>query len=237
MGIAERIDKEAIETLKQEAQKSSRRRAITQLQVPLNDGTGKTILLSGGLSPFQFFSNAIEPNSYVRPHKHPAQGQTPRFEIFLILQGKAKVILFSGDGTITDTMELSRANKNFLYIIPPNTYHSVVTLEKNTVLMEFKNGYYDAETDKKSASWSPSEQSTDETLKQSYIAWMKTANVGDKFTKQHALQATTNDKTSFVELLKPYFNCFFPCFNEEEPKTIEEPNQDKLLQKHISLIS
>jgi cupin fold WbuC family metalloprotein len=49
--------------------------------------------------PMQRFLNAVEPGTYVRPHKHD---NPPKTEVFIVLKGKVLVLEFGSDGKVTD---------------------------------------------------------------------------------------------------------------------------------------
>ncbi len=106
--------------------------------------------------PINRMLNAMEPGTYVRPHRH--QGPDKR-EAFLILRGKILVISFDEGGTVNDSVLLSPALGNFGLEIPPGTFHMLIALETDSVLYEFKDGPYDVRNDKQFAEWAPEEGS------------------------------------------------------------------------------
>jgi len=53
--------------------------------------------------PVNRLLNAIEPGSYVQPHKHE---NPDKREVFLLLKGKLAVIFFNNEGKITDHVVL-----------------------------------------------------------------------------------------------------------------------------------
>ena len=87
----------------------------------------------------QRFLNAIEPDSYVRPHKHMDSNKN---EIFLILRGRVLVVEFNDKGEIINHVILNFENGKKGVELPPNTWHSLVALEENSVLYEIKVGPY-----------------------------------------------------------------------------------------------
>lgn len=102
--------------------------------------------------PVQRMLNAIEPGSYVRPHRHLDPDKT---ELFVILKGKGVIVTFSEDGTINSVVHLENGGENLAVEIPPGIWHTVISLEKGTVFLEIKDGPYIAATDKDFASWAP----------------------------------------------------------------------------------
>ena len=108
--------------------------------------------------PLQRLLNAIEPESYVQPHKHE---NPDKREIFFILHGSALVVEFGDTGNILDHIVLNIAKGNFAVEIPEKTWHTIIALEKNTVAYEFKDGPYSPINDKNFATWSPKEGATE----------------------------------------------------------------------------
>jgi cupin fold WbuC family metalloprotein len=98
--------------------------------------------------------NAMEPHTYVRPHKH----QDPdKNEAFIVLKGKVAVITFEESGKIKDCLVLEAGQGKFGVEISPGTIHTLVCLDTGTVLYEVKDGPYDEKTDKKFAHFAPDE--------------------------------------------------------------------------------
>ena len=96
--------------------------------------------------------NAIEPGSYIRPHRHLDPDKT---ELFLILKGIGAVITFSDTGETKDIVIMGKRYGTMGVEIPPGVWHTVVSLESGTVFMEIKDGPYTASTDKDFAPWAP----------------------------------------------------------------------------------
>ncbi|MBE9531240.1 MAG: WbuC family cupin fold metalloprotein [Proteobacteria bacterium] len=97
--------------------------------------------------------NAIEPESYIQPHRHL---DPPKVELFLILRGRAAVILFDQDGSVLDSKVLTPTGDCHGVEITPGQFHSIISLESDTVVFEAKDGPYIATTDKDFASFAPS---------------------------------------------------------------------------------
>lgn len=98
--------------------------------------------------------NAMEPGTYVRPHKHE---NPDKREAFIILRGRMAVVIFDGKGQIITHTILDNASGNYGVEIPPRAYHTVISLEPNSVVYELKDGPYDASIDKGFAEWAPEE--------------------------------------------------------------------------------
>jgi len=98
--------------------------------------------------------NAIEPGSYIQPHKH----DTPdKREIFFALQGRIAVVEFDDQGNIADSMILDPLAGRYGAEIPEKTWHTLISLESGSVAYEFKDGPYDPVDDKNRAPWAPKE--------------------------------------------------------------------------------
>lgn len=98
--------------------------------------------------------NALEPNTYVQPHKHK---NPDKREAFVILKGKAMVITFSEDGEIREKVILQPEAENLGVEIPPGEYHTIIALAPDTVVYEVKDGPYKVSDDKNFAPWAPAE--------------------------------------------------------------------------------
>lgn len=98
--------------------------------------------------------NAIEPDSYVRPHHHQ---HPPKPEAFLVLQGKGAVIIFNDEGQVLEVYSLDPQKAQWGVDIPAGWYHTILSLEAGSVFYEVKPGPYIPSTDKDFASWAPKE--------------------------------------------------------------------------------
>ena len=96
--------------------------------------------------------NAIEPDSYVCPHRHL---NPPKDEGFLVLQGKGAAIIFKDDGEIKEILLMDPAQKKWGVDIPAGIYHTIISLQSGTVFYEVKSGPYEPLTDKDFAPWAP----------------------------------------------------------------------------------
>lgn len=100
--------------------------------------------------------NAIEPDSYVRPHRHQDPDKT---ELFLALAGRACLCRFDDAGQLSQTVEIAAAGPNRGVEVPPRVWHGLVALEAGTVLFEVIEGPFSAATHKHYAPWAPEEGS------------------------------------------------------------------------------
>ena len=104
--------------------------------------------------PIQRFLNAVEPNSYLRPHKHEQPDKT---EIFLSLKGRVLILEFDDNGGITDHFILDPREGKMGVEIPPRTWHSFIALQEGSVLYEIKEGPFVPGAGMIFAEWAPEE--------------------------------------------------------------------------------
>lgn len=108
--------------------------------------------------------NAIEPDSYVRPHRHL---YPPKVEVFIALRGRGAAFSFDSNGEIIACVALSPDGDapastpcGALGVeFQPGEWHTIVSFEKGTIFFEAKDGPYDRATDKEFAPWAPDENS------------------------------------------------------------------------------
>lgn len=98
--------------------------------------------------------NAMEPGTYVRPHKHEAPD---KWEAFLLIAGRALVMIFDDAGQVGEWTVLDGGAGVFGVEIPARVWHSVAALVPGTVLYEIKPGPYVPVDDKNFAPWAPEE--------------------------------------------------------------------------------
>jgi len=108
--------------------------------------------------PVNRLLNAFEPGTYVQPHKHE---NPDKIEVFIILKGKAVVVEFDDEGAITDYFILDNTLGSYGVEFPPRTWHTLISLENNTIMYEVKQGPYVQIEDKNFAPWAPPEGSID----------------------------------------------------------------------------
>lgn len=96
--------------------------------------------------------NAIEPGSYIRPHRHL---DPEKDEAFILMSGRLGIITFADDGAATETVTLSRESGVLAADIPHGVYHTALSLEPGTVFYEAKAGPYLPLTEAEKAPWAP----------------------------------------------------------------------------------
>ncbi len=97
--------------------------------------------------------NAIEPGSYIQPHRHLDPNKD---ESMVILRGRLGVVSFDGGGAVTGT-HLLQAGDAVAVDSPHGEFHTVLSLEPGTVFFEAKAGPYLPPADEEKAPWAPVE--------------------------------------------------------------------------------
>lgn len=141
--LMKRIDRSTLDALSAAARAEPRLRKNLNLHDSYDD-------------PCQRLLNALEPETYIRPHRHWADAKP---ECFVGLRGAMALVLFDDRGGITDILRFGPAEEAFGADLPPGLWHTVVCLEAGSVFFETKPGPYRPMTDKDMAPWAPAERS------------------------------------------------------------------------------
>ncbi len=111
--------------------------------------------------------NAMQPDSYIPPHRHldPHKDET-----FVVLRGLLGLLVFDDAGAVLRGVRVGAGAAALGVDIRHGTWHAAVALEPDTVFLEAKAGPYLPLTDAERAPWAPAENSADaaaylETLK------------------------------------------------------------------------
>lgn len=99
--------------------------------------------------------NAIQPDSYVQPHRHL---EASKDESVVVLQGRMGLLEFDESGVV-----LARhvVGPGMVATIPAGAWHGWCCLAPDTVFFEAKAGPYTALTDAERATFAPAEGSPD----------------------------------------------------------------------------
>ena len=154
------INEHLLDSLVEKAKASPRQRAHVNMHPELTD-------------PVQRLCIAMEPGTYVRPHRH-ADPET--WEVLMILRGSLALLLFDEKGTVTERTVISAQGPVAAVEFPQNTWHAPASLEPGTIVFEIKLGPYKAIEEKNFASWASSE-GTPEAAR--LLEWYRSAKVGD----------------------------------------------------------
>ena len=103
--------------------------------------------------PIQRFINALEPDTYIRPHKHE---NPDKDEMLIILKGRVLIAEFDDNGKITDHFVLDFKDGNKGAEIPSKVWHTFIALQEGSAVYEMKEGPF-VVTEKIFAAWSPEE--------------------------------------------------------------------------------
>lgn len=132
-----------------EAVRGSRQSPRRRIILPLHRGADE--------SPHRML-NALQPGTYIRPHRHFAP---PKHESVIVLRGAIGYLTFDESGAVTSLCSLAAGADDFGVDTVAGVYHTFVVLAPDTVLFEVKTGPYSADTDKDFAAWAPPEGATD----------------------------------------------------------------------------
>lgn len=101
-------------------------------------------------APIHRLLNALEPGTYLPPHRHRDKEET-----YLVLRGSLLACFYDGAGNVTERALLNPSEGKYGLEIPPCTWHSIVVLESGTVIFEIKKGPYSPLSPEDLASWAP----------------------------------------------------------------------------------
>lgn len=108
----------------------------------------------------QRFFNAIHHDSYLRPHKH-SEDQGP--ESLFAIKGLLALVTFHDNGAVEeffyfgDALHAKSKAVSVGVEVPPSKWHTVISLERVSVLLEVKAGPFDSASPKYPAPWAPEE--------------------------------------------------------------------------------
>ena len=154
------IDSALLDSLTAQAVGSPRHRAHFNLHRELTD-------------PVQRLCIAIEPGSYVRPHRH---SDPETWEVLTVLRGSLAILIFDERGKVLERLVIANNGTITAAEFPANTWHTLVSLESGTVFFEVKQGPYKPIAKTNIASWAPAEGDPKAAL---FLSWFRNAGVGD----------------------------------------------------------
>ena len=102
--------------------------------------------------PVNRLLNAMEPGTYLRPHRHL---NPDKDEVFLLLRGKAAVFIFDESGNVTETIILCPTEGVYGAEIKAGVWHGMLVLESGSVVYEVKKGPFAPLSPENLAPWSP----------------------------------------------------------------------------------
>jgi cupin fold WbuC family metalloprotein len=113
-----------LETLKAAVKASARRRARINIHPDGEDMLHEMII-------------AIEPGSYIRPHKHPGKS-----EAFHVVEGAVDIVVFKDDGEIGQLVPLGApgSGRSFYYRMSRPFFHTLIVRSDVLIVHEITNG-------------------------------------------------------------------------------------------------
>lgn len=149
-----------LDELSSQARQSARHRANFNLHPELSD-------------PIQRLAIAMEPATYVRPHRHPHT-----WELLYPLRGRFLVLHFDEAGRVCQRTVLGEDCQ--VLENPAGCWHAVLSLDSGGVIFEVKHGPYRAIAEADYAPWSTSDG--DQAAVDKTLAWYASAQVGTTLT-------------------------------------------------------
>ncbi|MDA0750060.1 MAG: WbuC family cupin fold metalloprotein [Verrucomicrobia bacterium] len=137
------IDSDLIEKCLTQARQSPRKRSHFNLHESLE-------------APVQRLCIALIDGTYVPPHRHP---QSNKWELLVAIKGISLLVIFDDAGNIKKVFEISPTGPLSAVEIPPNTWHSLLPKEAESVVLEVKEGPYTPNKPEYFAAWAPEESS------------------------------------------------------------------------------
>ncbi|ACM20492.1 hypothetical protein Geob_2138 [Geotalea daltonii FRC-32] len=122
--------------------------------------------------PCQRLFNAIGMGSYIRPHRH---SWDPKAECLVAVLGLFALVTFDDDGSVYEvvrfgTEKYGQAEDLSVGVeLPSGTWHTVIALVPDSVLLELKAGPFDAKAAKEPALWAPMEGSPEASFYLHYL--------------------------------------------------------------------
>ncbi len=102
--------------------------------------------------PVNRMLNALEPGTYLPPHRHASP---PKTESYIVLRGELDVLVFDDDGNLFQRTTLNPEIGNYGVDIPAGVWHSMIVKKTGTVIYEVKQGPFTPLVPEDFASWAP----------------------------------------------------------------------------------
>jgi cupin fold WbuC family metalloprotein len=98
--------------------------------------------------------NAMEPGTYIRPHRHI---DPPKPECFMAVRGRMALVTFGDSGEIERVIPFGEGCDVIAVDLPAGQWHTLIVLEPGCIFFEAKPGPYVPLSDKDFAPWAPEE--------------------------------------------------------------------------------
>lgn len=112
--------------------------------------------------PVNRLINAMEPGTYLRPHRHL---NPDKDETFLLLRGKVALFIFDDHGNITEKLVMDPKEGVYGADIQAGIWHTLLVLEPGSVVFEAKQGPFAPLGAENVAPWSPDADDAEEVRK------------------------------------------------------------------------
>ena len=119
------INKDLLDSLTTQAKASPRLRMHYDLRDSADDESQRML-------------NAIEPGTVIPIHRHNTTS-----EDVIILRGRGLEVFYNDDGSEAGRFSLVPGGESPAIHVPMGQYHTLISLESGTVVIEFKNTKYD----------------------------------------------------------------------------------------------
>ncbi len=160
--MLKKLDNQLYQKLLSDADKSPRKRSHYNLHENLDD-------------PVQRLCVALKKGTYIRPHHHPQQN---KWELILVLQGSIGLIIFDKTGKVLERNTLNKDENRHGVELKSNTWHMILPLSNDAIMLEIKEGPYTPFTEADFASWAPAE--TDANV-DDFLHWVEQAQTGERY--------------------------------------------------------
>ncbi|SBS33602.1 hypothetical protein MSP8887_03730 [Marinomonas spartinae] len=122
--------------------------------------------------PVQRLAIAMEPDTYIRPHRH-----METWELLTALRGRFIVLTFDDEGVVINRAILGEEDS--VIETPVAGWHAVLSLDTDAVIFEVKQGPYKAFKEEDFAPWSPA---ADDDNHKVLMHWYRDAQVGQRWS-------------------------------------------------------
>eukprot|EP01105_Mastigella_eilhardi_P006956 TRINITY_DN18448_c0_g1_i1.p2 TRINITY_DN18448_c0_g1~~TRINITY_DN18448_c0_g1_i1.p2 ORF type:complete len:161 (-),score=46.32 TRINITY_DN18448_c0_g1_i1:111-593(-) len=102
--------------------------------------------------PVQRLFNAVEPGSYICPHRHAL---LPANENLFIVRGRLGVLIFDDAGAVSHARLLVAGGEACGAELAAGVWHTVVSMAPGTVMLEVKQGPFVPTRPEEFAPWAP----------------------------------------------------------------------------------
>lgn len=117
--------------------------------------------------PVNRLLNAMEPGTYLPPHRHL---NPDKDETFLILRGKVALFTFDDEGNITEKLVMDPKAGVYGADIQAGTWHTLLVMEPGSVVFEAKPGPFAPLSPENLGPWSP--KADDEEGVRTYLEYL-----------------------------------------------------------------